>query len=79
MNILKIKAMEVNYKIWFDAVNIYLQNSIGKVGYLPLQDYKPLLNASDEEKSQYEFSPFGIHWAKLDEDLCFDGFIWENR
>ena len=71
--------MEVNYKVWFDAVNIYLQNSVGKVGYLPLQDYKPLSNASDEEKSQYEFSPFGIHWAKLDEDLCFDGFIWENR
>jgi len=70
--------METNYKIWFDTTNIYLQNNNGRVGYLPLKDYKPLLNASNVERNQYEISPFGIHWAKLDEDLCFDGFIWEK-
>jgi len=70
--------MKMNYKIWFDANNIYLQNDEGNTGYLPLGDYKPLLNASNEERNQYEFSPFGIHWAKLDEDLCFDGFIWKR-
>jgi len=75
-NILKTKTMEINYKIWFDADNIYLQNNKGKIGYLSLADYKPLLNASNEERNRYEFSPFGIHWAKLDEDLCFDGFIY---
>ena len=67
--------METNYKIWFDTTNIYLQNGNGKLGYLPLKDYKSLLNASAEERTQYELSPFGIHWAKLDEDLCFDGFF----
>ena len=77
-NILKIKTMETKYKIWFDAVNIYLQNNHGKVGYLPLKDYQPLLNASNMERNRYEFSPFGVHWACLDEDLCFDGFIWDD-
>ena len=77
MNILIVKAMEMNYKIWFDTANIYLQNTIGKVGYLPLKNYKTLLNASIDERNKYEFSPFGIHWPTLDEDLCFDGFIWE--
>ena len=67
--------METKFKIWFDAANIYLKNNQGNVTYLPLGDYKPLLNASNEERNQYEFSPFGIHWEKLDEDLCFDGFI----
>jgi hypothetical protein len=66
--------MEANYKIWFDAANIYLQGNNGKIGYLPLKDYESLLNASNEERNQYELSPFGIHWASLDEDLCFDGF-----
>ena len=66
------------YKIWFDATNIYLQSHSGKVGHLPLEDYKVLLYASNEEREQYEFSPFGIHWAKLDEDLCFDGFIFPS-
>ena len=42
--------METKYKIWFDTDYIYLQNDKGDVGYLPLQDYKPLLNATDEEK-----------------------------
>jgi hypothetical protein len=68
--------MEANYKIWFDTTNIYLQNNEGEVGHLPLRDYKRLLNASVEERNQYEFSPFGIHWARLDEDLCFDGFTF---
>ncbi|MCL2413192.1 MAG: DUF2442 domain-containing protein [Bacteroidales bacterium] len=66
------------YKVWFDAEHIYLQNDQGEEGYLPLQDYKSLLNASCEERNQYEFSPFGIHWAKLDEDLCFHGFVWNK-
>jgi hypothetical protein len=69
--------METNYKVWFDTTNIYLQSHNGKLGHLPLKNYKPLLNASNVERNQFEFSPFGIHWAKLDEDLCFEGFIWE--
>ncbi len=67
--------MDNKIKVWFDTVNIYLQYKNGKKGYLPLEEYKPLLNASVEERNQYKFSPFGIHWEKLDEDLCFDGFI----
>jgi len=67
--------METKYEIWFDAENIYLKDGQGDVAYLSLEDCRPLLNASDEERNQYEFSPFGIHWKKLDEDLCYDGFI----
>ena len=67
--------METTYEIWFDAANIYLKNTRGDVAYLPLEDYKPLWNASSEERNQYELSPFGVHWEKLDEDLCFDGFL----
>ena len=76
-NTLKIKIMPTNYKIWFNNSNIYIENGEGKTGFLPLKDYKSLLDASFDERNQYEFSPFGIHWAKLDEDLCFDGFIWK--
>lgn len=70
--------MEKNYRVWFDTQKIYLQNNNGRVGYLMLEEYQSLYNASNEERSQYQFSPFGIHWAKLDEDLCFEGFIWEG-
>jgi len=70
--------MKSKYRIWFDTENIYLQNTNDKIGYLPLKDYETLLHASKDERSKYELSPFGIHWTKLDEDLCFDGFIWEK-
>jgi len=69
--------MKTYYKIWFDTLNIYIQKGKEEVGYLPLKDYKPLLYASQEDRDNYEFSPFGVHWHKLDEDLCFDGFIWK--
>jgi len=71
--------METSYKIWFERGNIYLQNDNGNIGYLPLNNYPLLLNASKEDRNRYEFSPFGIHWAKLDEDLCFEGFIWDKE
>ena len=67
--------MKTKYKIWFDATNIYLKINKENIAYLPLKDYKTLLNATNEERNKYEFSPFGIHWKNLDEDLCFDGFI----
>jgi len=70
--------METKYEIWFDAATIYLKDNQGSMAYLPLEVSRPLLNASDEERSQYEFSPFGIHWKKLDEDLCYEGFIPTN-
>jgi len=67
--------MKTGNEIWFDKVNIYLKNDDGKVAFLSLEAYQPLLNASIEERNQFEFSPYGVHWKKLDEDLCFDGFI----
>jgi hypothetical protein len=36
-----------------------------------------LLNASDEERNNYEFSPlnYGIHWPLIDEDLSINTLI----
>ena len=36
-----------------------------------------LLNASDEERNNYEFSPlnYGIHWPLIDEDLAINTLI----
>ncbi|GLU55752.1 DUF2442 domain-containing protein [Dyadobacter frigoris] len=37
--------------------------------------FPKLLNASDEERENFELSLFGIHWEKIDEDLSFEGFF----
>ena len=36
-----------------------------------------LLNASEEQRNNYEISPsgYGIHWSMIDEDLSIDGLL----
>lgn len=41
----------------------------------PISDNPRLRNASASQLSNIEFSPYGIHWPDLDEDLSFGGLI----
>ena len=66
-------------KVWFQEDNIYILTSTGEKRYHPLAWFPRLLNASEEERNQFEFSPFGIHWPTLDEDLSFEGFFNYSR
>lgn len=62
-------------KIWFEGGFIYLQTADNKVGRLSLKSFPRLYNATDEQLGNYKFSPMGVHWQCLDEDLSFDGFF----
>lgn len=62
-------------KVWFDAENIYVKTDTGVTVGNPLSWFPRLANASIEERADYETSPFGIHWEKLDEDLSLQGFF----
>lgn len=42
---------------------------------MPLSWFPRLKNASKSERKNYTFSPYGIHWQELDEDLSFEGFF----
>ena len=66
--------MENKIKVWFDNNRIFIETLTGENRSHPLNWFPKLLNASDEERNEYEISPFGIHWEKLDEDLSFEGF-----
>lgn len=61
-------------KVWFENDNIFILNEQGEQLSHPLSWFPRLQKASDEERSNFELSPFGIHWEKLDEDLSFEGF-----
>jgi len=62
-------------EIWFDKDKIYLKIGDGIEKYMPLSWFPRLKNASNQERQNYSFSPFGIHWQDLDEDLSFEGFF----
>jgi hypothetical protein len=40
-----------------------------------------LLNASDEERNNFELSPqnYGIHWPMIDEDLAINNLIEKSK
>ena len=63
-------------RIWFDGEWIYGQGDDGVIYRQSLLWYRRLLEASDEERSQYEVSSIGIHWPMLDEDISFESFAY---
>lgn len=73
MNTLK-SNIEVE-RIWFTDSEIFIETLDGQNLSHPLAWFPKLQNATKEQRENYELSPFGIHWPKLDEDLSFKGFI----
>ena len=65
-------------EIWFDADYIYGKDEAGKEYKQSLLWYPKLREASDDERSQYTFGMGGIHWRRLDEDLSFESFGYDD-
>ena len=65
-------------KIWFDDAYLYGESDEGKVYRQSLLWYPALNEASDMERNEYVFGMGGIHWRKLDEDVSFESFIYED-
>lgn len=64
-------------KVWFDEDNIWLGLEDGRQVSAPLAFYPRLLNATKEQRENYEFigPGIGIHWEDLDEDLSVEGIV----
>ena len=64
-------------KIDFEG-NIIILEVNGKIYKFELgKCSSKLLNASEEQRNNYEISPsgYGIHWPMIDEDLSIDGLL----
>lgn len=64
-------------KVWFDDDNIWLGLEDGRQVPAPLAFYPRLLNATKQQRENYEFigPGIGIHWEELDEDLSVEGIV----
>ena len=69
--------MEIR-RIWFENDRLYGQTDDGRVMWQSLLYYRRLLDATDEQRSNYVINEFGISWPKLDEDVSFESFEYEN-
>jgi len=65
-------------KIWFEGEWLYGLGDDGKIYRQSLLWYKRLLHANESQRLEYEFSTIGIHWSKLDEDVSFESFTYEE-
>ncbi|HHT9130671.1 MAG TPA: DUF2442 domain-containing protein [Candidatus Brocadiaceae bacterium] len=68
-------------KIWFDKENMWVALTDGRQISIPLLYFPRLLNATPEQRNNYELSGggTGIHWEEIDEDISVPGLILGNK
>ena len=52
-----------------DDANLTVALTDGRKVQTPLWWYPRLLKASQNERAMVEFSPLGVHWPEIDEDI----------
>ena len=72
------RKMKTISKIWFEGDWLYGLGDDGKTYRQSLLWYKRLKAASPKEREEYEISTIGIHWRKLDEDVSFESFEYDD-
>lgn len=65
-------------KIWFEDNRIYGLADDGRTLWQSLLYYKRLMNATEEQRNNYEMDDEGIHWEEIDEDVSFESFEYDN-
>jgi len=59
----------------FDEDRMWVSLSDGREIGVPLVWFPRLLRASPAEREAVDFSPFGLHWVVLDEDISVAGLL----
>ena len=59
----------------FDDSSMWVDLSDGRVIAVPLAWFPRLLHATQQQREQVEFSPQGLHWDNLDEDISIAGLL----
>ncbi|ENW4943682.1 DUF2442 domain-containing protein [Salmonella enterica] len=62
-------------KVFFHDDGLWLDLADGRTIGAPLAWFPKLLNATPEEREQFEICFNGVHWEALDEDICAEGLL----
>ncbi len=68
-------------KIWFDNENMWIALADGRQLSVPLIYFPRLLNATSEQRNNFELSGggTGIHWDEIDENISVSCLILGNK
>jgi len=74
---LAVKTDERVAGVSFDSERLIVDLMDGRTIAVPLAWYPRLLEASPEQRGDWEVAGagYGIHWPKIDEDLSVDGLL----
>ncbi len=77
MTILAVQADERIKEVEFTGTAIVVDLIDGRSIAVPLTWYPRLLNATPEQRSQWEIcgGGYGLHWESIDEDLSIKGML----
>ena len=64
-------------KLWFENERIYLERE-GEIQSQPLHFFPRLRQATEQQRSEWTESCSGLHWKKIDEDISFESFTWDD-
>lgn len=66
-------------RVWLTDTAVYIETNDGWQAREVYADYRPLREATPEQRQRYVISHYGLHWPELDEDLSFDGFFEADK
>lgn len=62
-------------RVSFDDDQMWVTLSDGRTLGVPLAWFPRLLQITAAQRSEYEITPFGLHWPALDEDISIEGLL----
>ena len=62
--------MEIS-NIWFDDKNNFLKTKQGVEKSMPLKWFPRLEKATEQQRQNFELSPFGNHWKEIENNLRY--------
>ena len=76
-NPVTVPTMARIWQVSFDEDYLHCELTDGRKVSVPLAWYPRLLNASAQQRQNYQIigGGYGIHWPELDEDLSVKGFL----
>ena len=71
--------MKTVKKLWFDRERIFIETVDGGLQSQPLHFFPRLLQATNKQRAEWTESHLGLHWEKIDEDISFESFTWDDN
>ena len=64
-------------RVWFEGERIYIETDDGRTLWQSILYYQRLMNATEDQRNDYELEHFGIHWEEIDEDVSYESFEYD--